>query len=244
MREALLRGIQKLCWLYPQLHTNIQYSEALSQEDVDVFAAFVNGHVKKILHDYPDEKTQESQIDSFLNSSTGVSKVHPKDVLFVETILAAAAGQDTSISFEMRGIVGFLRSHRKIWWSLHQAYEKILKNSVVGTCPLVIARPPLLDRIIPFGTKMHNFQEFHKLFHESIHYVLEENGICFGNEDLDEGLVTYFHEQVMGKKVCYLHYNGDEGDRYLKDAALFEKLLDPYPRSAVIPILQGSRKNT
>jgi hypothetical protein len=238
MRDALLKGIQHFCWLFPPLRANIQYSEILSQEDVDVFSAFVNGHVQKALHSADDELV----IEHFLTGSTGVSKIHSNDVVFVETLLAAASGSDTILTHELRDCVDFLRSHKAVWWSLHRAYEKIVKNHLVGTCPLVIAKPPLIDRILPFGRRVHRFQEFHKLFHESIHYVLEDNGLFFGDENLDEGLVTYFHEQVMGKPVCYMHYNNEEGERYLEAAKLFEKLLGRYPRSAVVPLLKSMKR--
>jgi hypothetical protein len=239
MRDALLKGIQKLCWLYPQLHVSIKYSDVLSQDDVDVFAAFVNGHVESVIRNFPtDEAEQERQLGVFLKGSTGLSRIDSKDIIFVEAVLAAAAGRDTSISPEQRDLVDYLRSHRNIWWALHGAYEKIVRNNLVNTCPLVVAKQPLLEKILPFGSKMHNFQEFHKLFHETIHYILEDNGICFHDDLLDEGLVTYFHEQVVGKGACYAHYVGEEGERYLKAAKLLEKVLGKYPRNAVVPVLQ------
>ncbi len=239
MREELLRGIHRLCWLYPPLSPVIQYSSALSQGDVDLFAAFANGHVQQILHDFPtDEKHQEREIASLLKCSTGLAKIRAEDVQHVESILAAA-GNDNSISPEMRDIADFLRNHKKLWWSLHDTYEKIVKQHLIGTCPLVVAKPLLLDRVLPFGRRMHRFQEFHKLFHESIHYVLEENGIRFNDSDLDEGLVTYLHQQVMGDAVRYFHYTGEEGERYVNKAAFFSAVLDQYPKSAVVPIVRN-----
>ncbi len=239
MRDELFKAVWRLCELFPQLRPAIKYSEVLSQEDVDLFAAFANGHVQQVLHDFPtDEKAQDERVSLFLQGSTGLSRVREADVQLVSSILTAASGNDTSISPDMRDLVDFLRAHKRIWWSLHGAYEKIVKNNVVGTCPVVVASPPLIDRILPFGSKMHKFQEFHKLFHESVHFVLEENGICFHDADLDEGLVTYFHQQVAGKSVCALHYVGDDGARYLKNAALFEKFLSGYAREDVVPTLK------
>ena len=148
------------------------------------------------------------------------------------------SGKDTSISLEMREVVDFLRSHRQIWWLLHNAYMKIVKNNVVGTCPLVCSKP---HGIWPFGSK-YNFHEFHRMFHESIHYVLEQNGLCFNDGDLDEGLVAYFHEQILGQKECRRHYKINGGERCLKNAALFAKIFDRYPRSAVIPVLKSLKK--
>ncbi len=245
MRDELLKGIETLCWMFPQLKPSINYSDVLSQEEVDAFAAFVNGHVQNILKTYPtDEKAQENELSSLFTCSCGLSRIRKEDVVLVEALLLAASGNDRSISPKMRDVVDFLRSHRKIWWSLHNAYTKIVKNDLIGTCPLVVAQQPVLDRVLPFGKKLHNFQEFHKLFHESIHFVLEESGVCFGDEAVDEGLVTYLHEQVMGKKVCLMHYTGDEGEKYLKYASVFEKALSPYPRSAMIPVLLRLKSST
>jgi len=239
MRDELFRAVWRLCDVF-QLRPAIKYSEVLSQEDVDLFTAFANGHVQQVLRDFPiDERAQDERISLFLQGSTGLSRVRESDVQLVSSILTAASGNDTSISPDMRDLVDFLRSHKKIWWGLHNAYQKIVKNNVINTCPVVVAKPPLIDRILPFGYRMHKFQEFHKLLHESIHYVLEENGICLNDADLDEGLVTFFHEQIAGKRACALHYVGDEGARYLRTAALFEKYLSKFKPGEVVLALKN-----
>ncbi|VVB81373.1 Uncharacterised protein [uncultured archaeon] len=237
MRDALLRGILRLCWLFPPLKPNIRYSEILSQDEADVIAVFVNKHVKDILHNHDNSK----EISEILHNSTGISKIKQEDVIFIENILSAASSKDTNITPEMCEVIEFLRSNKKIWWNLHDAYEKIIKNHLVNTCPLVIAKARLIDRIIPFGIRMHKFQEFHKLFHESIHYLLEENNVCFHNEELDEGLAVFLHQQVMGKNTCAMHYIGEKGEKYLKNAEFFEKLLSKYPRITFIPIIKHSK---
>jgi len=217
MREELLSGISRLCLLFPPLRPCIRYSEVLSQEEVDLFAAFVNGHVSRILHDFSAPEA-EHQLSLLLKGSFGLSRIHSRDVLFVENLLSAASGNDTSFSQDLRGSVDFLRSNRKLWWCLHNAYEKIVKNNLVDTCPLVVSKTPFIERFIP---GLHNFQEFHKLFHESIHCVLEENWIYFNDEALDEGLVVYLHQQVFGKNVCSMHYVGEKGEQCSKDNFIY-----------------------
>ncbi len=236
MRDELLQGIEKLCWMFPQLKPSIRYSESLSRDEVDAFVAFVKGHVQGVLRKHPaDEKSQEAELSA--PCFCGVSKIHHRDVVLVGSLLSAASGKDTGISPEMRDMVDFLRVHRQIWWSLHGAYTKILKGNLLGTCPLTTSPPTFFD-FVPFFSKTHESHDFHRLFHESIHFVLEENGICFGDEEIDEGLVTFLHEQVMGRQVCLLHYKGEEGKKYLRYSSVFEDALSPYPRSAVIPVLQ------
>lgn len=239
MRDDLVKGIARLCELYPGLDSSIRYSDKLSQEQVDVFSAFVNGHVERVLKEFmTDESVQSSKISALLSGSTGVSRIRAKDVLFVESLLSSASGSDSGISPEMRDLVDFLRSHKSIWWALHDSYECIVKSNLVDTCPLVVSKPSFIARILPFGSKYNSFQEFNKLFHESVHFVLEENGICFNDEELDEGLVTFFHEEVMGKSVCYLHYSGDVGKNYLKYADDFRKILASHPKSDTVPFLK------
>lgn len=239
MRDALLRGISRLCLLFPPLKPNIRYSEVLSQDEIDLFAAFVNGSIQNIMKNY-DSKEQEHQISKLLRYSTGLSKIKKEDIIQIENILSAASSQDTNISPEIKNAVEYLRNNKKTWWSLHNAYEKIVKNNLANTCPLATAKLPILDRLLPFGSRLHQFQEFHKLFHESIHHILEENKICFHNKDLDEGLVVFLHQQVMGKKTCALHYTGEEGEKYLRNAEFFEKLLNKYPHITFIPIIRHS----
>jgi len=155
----------------------------------------------------------------------------------LENILAAASGNDSSLSPDVRELVEHLRNDRKLWWSLHNVYQKIIDENLVGTCPLVIAKPRLVDKMLPLGKRLHGFQEFHKLFHESIHYVLEANDIRFDDCEFEEGVVTYMHEKVMGKKTCAWHYTGTEGSRYLHNAQVIGKILDAYPNNAVVPLL-------
>jgi len=238
MRKKLEKGVQRLCWLYPPLEPSIKYSDVLSQRDVNVFAAFVNGHVHDVLNENPfDESTKHRLASLFFRGSTGLSKIHERDVLFIASLLSAASGRDDGLDPSSRQIVDFLRENRQYWVWLHEAYEKIVNNHAAGTCPLVVAKMPKLLHAVPFAGMLHRYQEFHKLFHESIHYVLEQQGISFDDHDLDEGLVVYLHAKVT-PSVKYLHYSGDEGRRYVKNAELFNKLLDKYPRSAVIPALQ------
>ncbi|MCX6708247.1 MAG: hypothetical protein NTW67_01170 [Candidatus Woesearchaeota archaeon] len=239
MREALLRGISRLCWLFPPLKPNIRYSETLSQDEVDLFATFVNGSIQNILQNF-DSKEQEHQISKLFKYSTGLSKIKKEDVIQIENILSAASSKDTNSSPEMKDVVEYLRNNKKTWWSLHNTYEKIVKNNLTNTCPLATAKLPILDRLLPFGFKLHQFQEFHKLFHESIHYILEKNRICLHDKDLDEGLVVFLHQQVMGKKTCALHYTGEEGEKYLQNAEFFEKLLNKYPHITFLPIIKNS----
>jgi hypothetical protein len=239
MREKLLKGIEKLCWMFPQLKPSVRYSEILSQDEVAVFAAFVNGHVQKIL-----DKNQagEDELSVLFASSCGISRIRNKDVVFVGSLLSAASGRDMGIG--RSALVDFLRAHRQVWWSLHNAYSKIVKNELVNTCPIAVLPRPFVSRILPFGSKAHDFNEFHKLFHESLHFVLEDAGICFNDEELDEGLVTYMHQQVMGKSACSRHYTGDEGRKYLEYASVFEKAFGTYPRSGVIPVLLRLKGST
>ena len=241
MRDALLQGVQELCKLYPQLRPCIKYSEVLNQEEVGVLAAFVSGHVQQVLHDYPaDEKKQEKLVSQYLEGSTGLSRIRSQDVMLIESILAAAAGRDSSLSSELRDVIGFLRGNRRLWWSLHNSYEKVVKNNLIDTFPLVVGQPKAFERIRLFASKMHGF---HKLFHESIHYVLEENSVRFNDSELDEGLVAYLHGQVMGKKVCHLHYTGEER-QHLKNAGMFERVLNKYPKSAVIPLIKSLKEDS
>ncbi|GEM_PF-6529978 len=232
MRDRLLSRISQLCLLFPPLKPSINYSDVLSNEEVVLFVAFVNGHISEIIKN-PDKSVQDEQLSRILKSSVGLPRIKPADVLYVESLLASASGNEVASS-KFKDIVLFLRDNRKVWWSLHDAYEKIVRNSLVGTCPLVIANPPFIVRL--FG--LHRFEEFHKFFHESIHCVLEDNGICFHDEALDEGLVVYLHQQVMGKHVCSLHYAGKIGSLYLNYADRFEKLFGRYPKNELISSLK------
>lgn len=230
--------MRKLCWLFPPLQPNIVYSDVLSQRDVNVFAAFVNGHVEQVLKEYPfDEEMKHRMASLFLEGSTGLSRVRERDVVWVAGLLSAASGKDASLKPELRDLVDFLREN-KLWWGwLYEAYEKIVKNSLTNTCPMVIAKLPVPMRFIPFAGVMNSYQEYHKLIHESIEYLLEAEGILFDDVELDKGLVVYLHE-VMYPSVKYLHYVGDEGRQYLEAAGVFRELLDRYPRSAVVPMLK------
>jgi len=238
MRKKLLKGVRKLCSLYPQLRGTVTYSQVLSQREVNVFALFANGHVQDIIHEFPvDEAAQARWANAFLSGSTGVSTIRKQEVDLVEMVLLAASSNEPLRDLELRDTVDFLRSHRKVWWELHQVYEKIVQNRLVGSCPLVTAPPSVLDWVVPFGVHFHRFQEFHKLFHGTIHHVLERNDLRFDDRDLREGVVAYFHEKVMGPRVR-LHYNGDVGERMLRNAARVGRILDKYPRTAVIPLLR------
>ncbi|MBW3016634.1 hypothetical protein KY309_03430 [Candidatus Woesearchaeota archaeon] len=233
MREKLTSAIKRLCWLFPQLKPNIKYSEILTQEEIDVFAAFVNGHIQQII----TEHNQRKQLDLYLKGSTGIPKIHKEDVKFIASLLTAATSNEKNIKTENYEVVNFLREHRKIWWKLYNTYDKIIKNRLTGACPIAIAKTPFIQRILPFGTRLHRFQEYNKLLHESIHCLLEENGICFHKKELDEGLVVCLHKKIVGKK-CQLHYAGEEGEKYLKQAEKFEKIMDKIPTSAFIPLIR------
>lgn len=235
MRDRLLSGISHLCLLFPPLKPSINYSTVLSQDEVALFVAFVNGHVAGILRNCHDKSLQERQISLILKTSTGLPRIRPADVLYVESLLASASGRDNLVSSEFQDVVLFLREHKSLWWSLHNAYEKIVRNNLIGTSPLVVAKPPFFAGL--FG--LHKFEEFHKLFHESIHCILEDNGICFNDEALDEGLVVFMHQQVMGKHTCSLHYAGRDGSRYLKYAERFERFCQKHPRCMLLHLLKG-----
>ncbi len=223
MRDELLNGIAKLCWMFPQLKPSIRFSEAFSGEEIDVFYSFANRNVRGIVSD--------KQKPALFECSQGLSRIRQQDVVFVESLLSAASGKDLGLSPEMRDLTGLLREHVHVWWSLHDAYVKIVRDNLVGTFPLAPVRKSL------FGGN----SEFHKAFHLSIHALLEDAGICFGDDETDEGFVAYLHGQVMGKKACASHYSGADGRRYLKRAAAFEQSLNSYPRSSVISVLQRLR---
>src|SRR3990172_5791402 len=106
MRDELLTGIEKLCWMFPQLKPSIRYSEVLSQGEVDAFAAFVNGHVKEILN-RQDGNAQSSELSALFTCSCGISRSNKKDVVLVESLLSAASGNDMGISSEQSDLVGF-----------------------------------------------------------------------------------------------------------------------------------------
>ena len=238
MREKLLSGVKRLCAMFPPLVSNIKYSEVLSQKQVDVFSAFATGKVDQVFSQfYGDDKEIFSQISALLEGSTGISIIRNSDVLHVGALLSAAASNDGSVPPEVRDVVDFLRDNRDIWWNLHNAYESIVKNDVVGTCPIAIARP--WSSHFPLGRQWNDFNEFHKLFHESIHFVLEENGLCSGDEDFDEGIVTYLHEEVMGRAICKIHYSSGDGVRYLRLASELREIIHNRPRSDIIPFLKG-----
>lgn len=238
MRKRLEKGVRKLCWLFPQLKPEVRYSEVLSQRDVNVFAAFVNGHVKEVLCEAPfDEQARRHVASLFLRGSTGLAKVREDDVVYVGSLLAAASGKDQGLSPDERDVVDFLRDNVTWWRWLYDAYDRVVKQGVIGTCPLVVAQEPAVLRVVPLLGSVHRYQEYHKLLHESIHYVLDENGIAFHDPELDEGLVVYLHEQVA-PSVRHFHYVGDEGRKYVESAEVFRKLLKKYPRSAVVPILK------
>ena len=211
MREALLDGIRHLCWLYPPLRPSIRYSEVLSPEDYESLSVFLG---------------------------RSPSRIRQEDVDYIENILFAASGQET-VSSELSYVVAFLRTNTDKWQALYDAYDNIVRNRLVNTCPLVVSGISTAEKVVPFGKKWHSFQEFHRSFHESIHYVLEENGLCFNDEALDEGFATYLHQQVMGKKAK-LYYTG-EGRRLLRLASVFEEELRDYPRSSVVPLLLSKK---
>lgn len=236
MREKLMSAIKRLCWLFPQLKPNIKYSERLTQEEIDVYAAFINGHVQQIIKEH--KNNQRKQLDIYLRGSTGIPKIHKEDVKFIESILTAATGNENNTKSEAHELVSFLREHKKIWWTLYNTHEKIIKDKLIGTCPIAVSKTPLIERILPFGTKLHKFQEYNKLLHESIHWLLEENEVCFHNKELDEGLVVCLHKKIAGKTKCQLHYTGEEGEKYLKQAEKFEKILEKIPTSAFIPLIK------
>lgn len=238
MREKLLAGVERLCALFPPLKSNIKYSEVLSQEQLDVFSAFAGGKVDNIFSKfYGDDKEIFLQISALLEGSTGVSRIRKSDVLRVESLLSASSSNDMSIPPDMRDVVDFLKDNRSILWNLHNAYEVIVSNDLVDTCPITIARP--WTSRLPLGRQWNDFNEFHKLFHESIHFVLEENGLCSGDEEFDEGIVTYLHEEVMGRAVCKIHYSSGEGAEYLRLASELREIIHNRPKSDIIPFLKG-----
>ena len=182
-----------------------------------------------------DVKGLVSGKPAIFECSHGLSRIREQDVVFVESLLSAASGNDLSLSPEMRDLTGLLREHVKVWWSLHDAYVKIVRDNLVGTCPLASSHESLLKRVLSGSNA-----GLHNAFHLSIHCLIEDVGICFGDEETDEGFVAYLHSQVMGK-ACLSYYSDAEGRRYLKRAAVFEQSLSSYPRSSVIPVLQRLR---
>ena len=237
MRERLRSALGKLSALYPQLSPDVRYSDVLSQGDVNVFVAFVTGRVSQVLKSCPlDVEAKNSYFSALAGGSTGISQISERDVSYVALLLSAASGNDSGISPEMRDVVDFLRGNRSAWWSLSNAYERIVKSNVIGTCPLVVAPLPWWARFVPFAGRYHEFQEFHKLFHESVHYSLENSGVVFDDAGLNESLVALFHEDVFGV-FARLHYRG-EGKKYLAPSFRWRKFLSSCPRPAVIPLLQ------
>ncbi|MBW2969721.1 hypothetical protein KY319_01220 [Candidatus Woesearchaeota archaeon] len=233
MREKLTSAIKRLCWLFPQLKPNIKYSEVLTQEEIDVYTAFVNGHIQEIIKEH-----KRKQLDIYLKGSTGIPKIHKEDVKYIASLLTAATSNENNKKTEDYELVNFLRENRKIWWKLYNTYDKIIKNRLIGTCPIATAKIPFIEKILPFGTKLHRFQEYNKLLHESIHCLLEENGICFHNKQLDEGLVVCLHRKITGKTKCQFHYTGEEAEKYLSQADKFEKIMNKIPTSAFIPLIR------
>lgn len=217
MREELLKNIEKLCWLFPQLKPSIRYTEELSKDEIDAFKALTYNSTKGIFG--------LSQTCHY-----GMHRIRQQDVLFVESALSAASGNDLGISQEMHNLIEILQKHPKTLQHLQNAYTKILKNELVNTCPFVFSEQPFFNRILG------DTKEFHDCFHASIHFLLEEAGICFGDEEIDEGLVTYLHKQVLGNEAIK-HYNDEQGRKYLNYANVFEQTISKYPRNAILPVI-------
>ncbi len=212
MREKLLKSIEKLCWLYPQLKPRIGYSEVLSQDEVDAFGSFSGDgehHVK----------------------SNKLASISREGLDYVSSLLAISCGRDTSLSSSS---VDFLRANPGVAGVLRSARDKVVKHNLVGSCPLSVEKPSLLKGF--FAPNTHRFDEFHKMLRASILHVLEKNDIVF-DSDTNQGVAAYFHEELVGSKVCFYHYVG-ENKKHLELAQELRIVLSRYPRSAVIPFVK------
>jgi len=167
---------------------------------------------------------QVSLFSGFVNgdfdfSGKGVIRIRDEDVSYIGSIIAASSAGELHSD-----AVKYLRENPSIKSKLHGAYHSILTNSLVDSCPI-------------FSSCFLGFDNFHKMFHLSIHHVLENNGLSSGDSDFDEALVTYLHKRVSGKKVI-LHYLGG-GERFLRLSKEIASVLKDVPDKEVIPIVRS-----
>ena len=156
-----------------------------------------------------------------------VFSIKKSDVDFVGSVLALSYSGESKA-----GIVDFLSRNPAIRDKLSTAYYKILNYDLVGSFPVIDSWPSVKFK------KVFQFNEFNKLLHNVIHYVLEKNGLASGDFEFDEALVTFLHQEVSGKLACSFHYTGKEGRSYLRLADFLRENVKDLNRVDVVPYLR------
>lgn len=196
-----------------RLRCSLRYSDKLILGEINALNLIGSGELCHLLKETNGNyKKVDRLVDKKLKRLAGMGKL------------------ETSRAFVMRGTVRrYINQNKKIGDLLASADAKINKYGLSGTIPI----PPSKGLIAVLGKS----DLLSMMVHESIHNVLDANGINFEKEGLsplDEGLCVFLHFRLAKHTGLYKKDRSELTKKYRLWASFFETLLEGVPDDRVL----------
>lgn len=207
------------------LRYSLKYSSILTQEEINAMNLIGSHELRRLLSDSNKGYAETDMlVDKKLKRLSGMGNIEGSN----RKLLMEAA--DTK---HRDRVSVYLRHNKKLFELLSSARDKIVKYKLAGTVPM-----PQTDPIRSF---LRRREAFSMMVHESIHYVLEKNGVDFGTgglSPLDEGFCVFLHLR-FGKSVgLYRNDSSELAKKYRLWASFFRELLKSVPDKNIVKTIK------
>jgi len=221
MKEILRRLMKEFCNSF-KLRYKIRYSESLTQREINAHNLLGSGELKNLLKRYERNYSKiDKEVSRRLKAMSGTGNLEASDV----------KSKNNKVST-------YLKRNKELFDLLKNTNRKIIEGKLVDTIPI-----PVSDDLFSF---LHKRQKISMMVHESIHYILEKNGINFqkhGLSPLDEGFCVFLHLKFKKYSGLYKYDNSSLTIKYRFWASFFKELLRNIPNDKIISTIRKYPKN-